>query len=156
MDGQVRVTGLAVLFGGGGNAGLGGICTMMFRMKRDEHVVRETEFCNFLRRHLKDPSLFTAYNVKEGRWFLAYWVRKDIAVAYDVEDLGANLELAHKGLVKQLERSREGVTKDDMKKALLHKEARGIEIETRDAEEFQEMQNWTQKKSGSPIPALLG
>jgi len=128
----------------------------MFRMKRDEHVVRDTEFGRFLQRHLRDPDLFTAYNMKEGRWFLAYWVRKDTAVAYDVEDLGANMELAHKGLVVQLERARDGVTKDDMKKALVRNEMKGVEIETQAAQEFHEIQDWTQKKSGSTVPALLG
>lgn len=128
----------------------------MFAMRAEEHVVRETEFCTFLRRHLRDPELFTAFNVMTGRWFLGLWIRKDLGFAQDIEDLGVNLELASRSLVRDLERSRDGVTKEDLKKALMRKEMRGIEIETRDAEELQEVQNWTQKKSGSTIPALFG
>jgi len=128
----------------------------MFQMQRDVHVVRDTEFSRFLQRHLRDETLFTAYNMQEKRWFLAYWVRKDTAIAYDIDDLGVNMELADKRLVQQLERARDGVTKSDMKKELIRNEMAGIEIETRAAEEFQEIQNWTQKKSGSPVPALLG
>lgn len=148
MDGQVRETGLAVLFGRWRDS--------MFVMRAEEHVVRETEFCDFLRRHLRDPELFTAFNVMTGRWFLGLWVRKDQGVAQDVEDLGANLELATRGLVKDLERSRDGITKEDMRNSLLRKERTFVDGEVAFGEEFQEMQDWTQKKSGSPIPALLG
>ncbi len=128
----------------------------MFQMKRDVHILRDTEFGRFLQRHLRDDTLFTAYNMVEGRWFLAYWVRKDTAIAYDIDDLGVNMELATKELVIQLERARDGVTKTDMMKALMRKEMKGIEIETQAAVEFQDMQDWTQKKSGSSVPALLG
>lgn len=127
-----------------------------FRMQPGEHVVRETEFGSFLNRHLRDPDLFTGFNTVTGRWFLGLWIRKDQGVAQDVEDLGENLELADKQLVKDLERSREGITKDDMRKALLRHEMRGIEVETEFAQEHQEVQNWVQKKSGSPVPALMG
>jgi len=126
----------------------------IFTIRRDEHRIIETEFVRYLRRTLRDESLFTAYNVQTKRWFLAYWVNKDRGLANDVDDLGPNLEFATRKLVKQLERSREGVTASDIKKRIERTMRRGWEIETEEAAERHEVQDWVQKKSGSSIPIL--
>lgn len=127
-----------------------------FRMRSGEHVVRETDFARHVRKQLRDPNLFTGYNIKEGRWFLGLWLCKDEGLAQDIDDLGANLELADRNLVRMLERTREGVTKDDLKRSVIAAERKGLEFERREAEQFQEMQNWVQKKSGSNVPVLMG
>lgn len=128
----------------------------IFRMRAGEHVVRDTPFADFLRRHLNDPNLFTGFNLKERRWFLGLWVRKDEGLAQDIDDLGADLELATRELVKMLERTREGVTKDDLKRSVVLAEKKGLEFETQAAQEFQEAADWLQKKSGSNVPVLMG
>lgn len=128
----------------------------IFKIRKGEHVVRETEFVRYLRRHLRDETLFTGFNVLTGRWFLGLWLRKDQGLAQDIEDLGANMEGATRQLVKDLERSRDGITAEDVKKRLLKHEQRGIDQEREEAEEFQEVQNWTMKKYGSDVPVLLG
>lgn len=127
-----------------------------FQIDRREHRVIETDFAKFLRRELRDRSLFTAYNVQTGRWFLAYWINKDRGLANDVDDLGPNMELATAKLVTQLRRSREGVTADDIKRRFERAARTGWEIETQEAQERQEVQDWVQKKSGSSIPILTG
>jgi len=125
-------------------------------MRSDEHVVRETPFADFLCRHLREPGFFTGFNVVARRWFLGLWVRKDQGLAQDIDDLGANLELADRDLVKMLERTREGVTKDDLKRHVCLTEKKALEFETQQAQEFQEVQDWAQKRSGSNIPVLMG
>ena len=126
-----------------------------FHMKPGEHVVRDTEFARYLRRHLRDESLFTAFNTVSGRWFLALWIRKDQGLAQDIEDLGENLELATRALVVALERSRDGITAEDLKKRFIRSEQRGMQIDIAEAQEFNEMQDWVQKKTGSEIPVLI-
>jgi hypothetical protein len=128
----------------------------IFTVRAGEHVVRETPFADFLRRHLRDPNLFTGYNMIEGRWFLGLWIRKDQGLAQDIDDLGANLELASRDLVKMLERSRDGVTKDDIMRSIVAAENKGLEFETQQAQEFNEAATWLQKKSGSNVPVLMG
>jgi hypothetical protein len=128
----------------------------IFRVRAGEHQVRETPFADFLRRHLRDPNLFTGFNTQTGRWFLGLWVRKDQGLAQDIDDLGENLELANRELVKMLERTREGVTKDDLRRSVVAAERKGLEFETQQAQEFQEVQEWVQKRSGSNVPVLMG
>ena len=128
----------------------------IFQMRAGEHVVRETPFAAFLRRHLNDPNLFTGYNLKEKRWFLGLWVRRDRGLAQDIDDLGADLELASRDLVKMLERTRDGVTKDDLRRSVIAADRKGIEFERNAAQEFQEVQDWLQKRSGSNVPVLMG
>lgn len=128
----------------------------IFKVVPGEHVVRDTEFSGFLRRHLRDPDLFTAFNTIEGRWFLARWIRKDQGLAQDIEDLGANLERADRKLVADLERSRDGVSSEDLKKRYIRREQAGMEFEVEQAQEFQEAQDWVQKKTGSTVPVLVG
>jgi len=128
----------------------------IFRVRAGEHQVRETPFADFLRRHLRDPNLFTGFNTQTGRWFLGLWVRKDHGLAQDIDDLGENLELANRELVKMLERTREGVTKDDLRRSVVAAERKGLEFETQQAQEFQEAATWLQKKSGSSVPVLMG
>ena len=48
-----------------------------FRMRSGEHVVRDTDFARHVRKQLRDPNLFTGYNVRSKRWFLGLWLRKD-------------------------------------------------------------------------------
>ncbi len=127
-----------------------------FTVRLGEHVIRETDFVRYLRQRLRDDSLFTAYNTETKQWFLAYWINKDQGLANDVDDLGPNMELATGRLVKQLERSRVGVTANDIKKRFEKAVRRGYEIETEEAKERQEVQDWTQKKSGSDVPVLIG
>jgi hypothetical protein len=127
----------------------------IFPIDRRVHKIRETDFVRHLRRHLRDETLFTAYNVQSRRWFLAYWVNKDRGLANDVDDLGPNMEFATRKLVQQLERSRDGVTASDIKKRIERTMREGWEIETEEAKERQEVQNWIQKKSGSPVPILM-
>ena len=125
-----------------------------FTIRLGEHVIRETDFVRHLRCRLRDPSLFTAYNTETQQWFLAYWINKDRGLANDVDDLGPNMEFATGKLVKQLERSRDGVTANDIKKRFCSAVRRGWEVETEEAQERHEVQDWVQKKSGSPIPIL--
>lgn len=127
-----------------------------FTIRRGEHKIIETDFVRYLRRQLRDESLFTAYNVETGRWFLAYWINRDRGLANDVDDLGPNMEFATRTLVKQLERSRAGVTAKDIKQRFDRAVRTGWELETQEAQERQELQNWVQKKSGSPVPVLTG
>ena len=129
---------------------------MRFQMRGGEHLVRDTEFARYVREHLRDEQLFTCYNAVTKRWFLGLWLNKDAGVAQDVEDLGVNLELANRNLVKDLERSREGITADDMKRSIMRAEKRAIERQNQEAIEFQEAANWLQKKSGSDVPVLMG
>ena len=128
----------------------------IFRIKAGEHVIRDTPFADYLRRHLRDENLFTGFNTKSGRWFLGLWLRKDQGIAQDIEDLGTDLELADRRLVRDLEQSRDGVTKEDIKKGFAQHERDYLERQSREAEEFQDVQNWVQKKSGSPVPAIIG
>jgi hypothetical protein len=125
-----------------------------FTIRLGEHKIIETEFVRQLRRRLRHDSLFTAFNTETKQWFLAYWINKDRGLANDVDDLGPNMELATRKLVKQLEKAREGVTANDIKKRFEHAVRRGWEIETEEAQERHEVQDWVQKKSGSPIPIL--
>jgi hypothetical protein len=127
-----------------------------FTIRLGEHKVIETEFVRQLRRRLRDESLFTAYNTATRQWFLAYWINKDRGLANDVDDLGPNMELATRKLVKQLEQSRAGVTANDIKKRFERAVRRGWEIDTEDAQERAEVQDWVQKKSKSPMPILTG
>ena len=128
----------------------------IFRMRAGEHQVRDTEFGRYVRKQLRDPNLFTGYNTIEKRWFLGLWIRKDQGVAQDIDDLGAEMELATRELVRMLERSRDGVTTDDLKRSVVAAEKRGLDFERQECEEFQNMQNWVQKRSGSPVPVLMG
>jgi hypothetical protein len=128
----------------------------IFKMRAGEHVVRDTDFARFLRRQLNDETLFTGYNLKAQRWFLGMWVRKDQGYASDIADLGADMELASRSLVKDLERSRDGLTAADIKRNLVRADRRAVDLERQEAEEFQEVQNWAQKKSGSTVPVLMG
>lgn len=128
----------------------------IFKIKRDEHRVIETGFACFLRRHLRDNALFTAYNIKAKRWFLGLWLNKDRGVAQDVDDLGVHMELATRDLVMGLERSREGITAADMRKSLLRCDKNRYVAECEAAEERQEVQDWLQKKTGSELPVLMG
>ncbi|MHC4511295.1 MAG: hypothetical protein ACYTAO_20490 [Planctomycetota bacterium] len=125
-----------------------------FTIRRDEHRIIETDFVRHLRRTLRDDSLFTALNVQTGQWFLAYWINKDRGLANDVDDLGPNMEFATRKLVNQLECSRAGVTAEDIKKRFERAVRTGWQIETEEAQERREVQDWVQKKSGSPIPIL--
>lgn len=127
-----------------------------FKFNRAEHELVNTQFASFLRRHLRDEDLFTAVNKQTGRWFLGYWINRDTGLANDVDDLGPNMEFATRELVKQLARSRQGVTARDVQKRFTDAQLRGIEIETQDAQERQEVQDWLQKRSGSDIPVLYG
>lgn len=127
-----------------------------FTIDRSEHKIIETEFVRQLRRRLRDDSLFTAFNTETKQWFLAYWINKDRGLANDVDDLGPNMEFATRKLVKQLEKAREGVTATDIKKRFERAVRRGWEIDTADAQERDEVQDWVQKKSGSPVPILTG
>ncbi len=127
-----------------------------FTIRLGEHKIIETDFVRHLRRRLRDDSLFTAYNTETQQWFLAYWINKDRGLANDVDDLGPNMEFATGRLVKQLERSRDGVTATDIKKRFERAVRRGWEIETEGARERQEVQDWVQKKSGSDVPVLIG
>lgn len=126
----------------------------IFPINRSEHRIIETDFVRHLRRTLRDGSLFTAYNTQTKRWFLAYWVNKDRGLANDVDDLGPNMEFATRKLVKQLEQSRKGVTANDIKGRFERAVRRGWEVETEEAMERHEIQDWVQKKSGSPVPIL--
>ena len=125
-----------------------------FTIRPGEHVIRETDFVRHLRCRLRDPSLFTAYNTETQQWFLAYWINKDRGLANDVDDLGPNMEFATGKLVKQLEKSRDGVTANDIKKRFENAVRCGWEVEIEEAKERHEVQDWVQKKSGSPIPIL--
>lgn len=125
-----------------------------FTIDRREHQIIETDFVRHLRRRLRDDSLFTAYNTETKQWFLAYWINKDQGLANDVDDLGPNMEFATGRLVKQLEKSRDGVTASDIKKRFERAVRSGWEVETEEAKERHEVQDWVQKKSGSPIPIL--
>ena len=125
-----------------------------FTVRPGEHVIRDTDFVRHLRQRLRDDSLFTAYNTETGQWFLAYWINKDRGLANDVDDLGPNMEFATGRLVKQLEQSRVGVTATDIKKRFERAVRRGWEVETEEAKERHEVQDWVQKKSGSSIPIL--
>lgn len=127
-----------------------------FTIRRDEHQIIETDFVRYLRRRLRHAALFTAYNATTGRWFLAYWINKDRGLANDVDDLGPNMEFATRKLVNQLEHSRSGVTAADIKKRFERAVRTGWQIETEEAQERQEVQDWVQKKSGSSIPILTG
>lgn len=128
----------------------------IFQMRSGEHVVRDTDFARHVQKQLRDPNLFTAYNTIAKRWFLGLWISKDRGLAQDIDDLGADLELADRKLVRMLERSREGVTKDDLKRSVIAADRKGLEFERRQAEEFQEVQDWVMKKSGSNVPVLMG
>ena len=127
-----------------------------FTVDLSEHAIIDTECVRHLRRHLHDESLFTAFNTVTGQWFLAYWINKDRGLANDIDDLGPNMEFATRDLIRQLERSREGVTADDIKKRFFDAQMRNVEFETEGAQERQEVQNWVQKKSGSDLPVLMG
>jgi len=128
----------------------------IFPIDRAEHRIIETDFVRHLRRRLRDNSLFTAYNTQTKRWFLAYWINRDRGLANDVDDLGSNMEFATAKLVKQLERSRSGVTAKDIKRRFERAVRTGWEVETQEAQERQELQNWVQKRSGSDVPVLTG
>ena len=127
-----------------------------FTIRRGEHKIIETDFVRHLRRRLRDETLFTAYNVETKRWFLAYWINRDRGLAMDVDDLGPNMEFATSTLVKQLERSRDGVTAADIKRRFERAVRRGWEIDTEEAQERQELQDWVQKRSCSDVPILTG
>lgn len=127
-----------------------------FTVRKEEHAIRDTEFARHLRRHLRDENLFTAFNNFTGRWFLGLWIRRDRALAQDIEDLGESMELANRKLVQDLERSRDGVTADDLKRSVMRAEKRAIQKDNEQAQEFQEAQDWVMKKTGSSVPVLMG
>lgn len=125
-----------------------------FRMRPSEHVIQVTPFSSYLRGHLRDPDIFTAFNVKTKRWFLAYWINKDQGLAEDIEELGT-VPVGTRALVKFLEETRKGEPTDTLRKSILRNHKARMVAEREESEEFQDVQNWVQKRSGSPIPVIM-
>ena len=128
----------------------------IFTIDKAVHRIIETDFVRMLRRELRDPYLFTAINLETGEWFLAYWVNRDKGLANDIEHLGIDFSGATRKLVHELRASRKGITGADIKKRFAQVSKRRYEIEVEEGNEYDEMQNWLQKKSGSPVPIMVG
>jgi len=124
-----------------------------FRIRPDEHFVRDTEAARFLRSHLNDPSIITIYNRLTNNWFIAYWLHRDTGVAYDVEDLGPEPTLS-RTLVQFMERTKVGTTMKDIKGLLLRKHRTQQAQEEVESMEYQDAWKWAKKRTGdrAPVP----
>ncbi len=61
----------------------------MFKVDPETHRVRDTEAARFLRRELREPTVFTYWHAESGNWCLGYWVDKQKGLADYLMEVGS-------------------------------------------------------------------
>jgi hypothetical protein len=125
-------------------------------LKRGKQRLQDLDLTRFLRKELNDPELLTFWDVDTQQWVLAYWVHKDQGVVNVIEHLGTDLSYVDRAWVKNLKASKAGLTCAEIKDRLITSAKAQYAAEQAELEEYNAVQDWVQKKSGSPVPVLLG
>lgn len=126
----------------------------VFRIRKPEHALVDTALAGDLRRRYKNPNLFTVFNTRSKVWFLARWLIRDKGIAEELLDLGKGDAPRLQGRIYWAPPdASEGTSEADR----IKRNAAAFEVaEREESEEFQRVQNWVQKRSGSPIPVIMG
>lgn len=124
----------------------------MTHLRPSIHVVKDTTTARMFRRRLHFDDIITFFSLETGQWILAYWIDKRIRLVDEIEDLGANFELATQELVKQIAQCWGPINWKAKKVRLISKYKDRCRKEVDEVIENQERYDWLKKRMAQPIP----
>lgn len=123
-------------------------------IQSERHVVKQTPTSAFFQRELKNPDIFTYFNMDTGQWILAYWLNRMARLADEIEDLGAAFEAVTPRMVEDVKRCWGPINWAKKKRLILDRERRRKQKKDEAIIQDQERWDWLKKKTQdkSPIP----